>query len=199
MGRAVGEIIASATLGLRAGIVAARAGRRVSAWARERDPEALARLDAAPSDGWVLLSDHLLLLEGFAADVGLDQLRSLARRRMRDRAPGTLSPGVVQSWTRSFAGDPHAIGRLGFHLWRNTVRNAGEMVQLHAAPGEIVVRFQNAPELAASEAWREQIAGTSLGIQDLAGHDLEIAYRVLDDETVDTMLHWVAATDSPLP
>src|SRR5690349_15376790 len=95
------EILASVNLGLRAAIVAARAGDAVASFLAARDPDALGRLEAAPADGWVRLDDHILAVEGLAAHIGVDQLRSLARRRMRDRAPGTVSPMVVQSFTRS--------------------------------------------------------------------------------------------------
>jgi hypothetical protein len=123
----------------------------------------------APHD-WVALGGYVRLLEAICLTLGVEELRSLVRRRLMDPAGSNFFAPMLRAWARSFGSSPEHMLRGTAQLWRTAHRNAGSVRATAVSDDEVhlVMEGRAADVYRASPAFAAFFEGMALGFLDLA-------------------------------
>jgi hypothetical protein len=127
-------------------------------------------LDAVSADDWVELDEYIALLEAIEHTIGVEELRSLTRRRIIDPAGSNFYSPMLRSWARSFGDSPAHMLRGAVHVWRAAQRNSGTLRACSVASNEVhlLVDGEVASAYRASPALAASLEGLALGFLDMA-------------------------------
>ncbi len=128
------------------------------------------QLDRLCEEEWVDLSDYVALLDALGDTLGLDELRTLIRKRMVDPKGSSFYAPMTRSWARSFGSSPEHALRGMVHVFRAALRCAGQLRAVDVCPGELhlVVEGPAAALARSSAAFGVSLEGLALGFMDLA-------------------------------
>src|SRR6185312_8731563 len=77
------------------------------------------------------------LLDVIGDTMGLDELRTLVRKRILDPAGSNFYAPILRSWARSFGTSPAHMLHGVVHVWRAALRHAGSVRPLQVRSGEL--------------------------------------------------------------
>lgn len=129
-----------------------------------------AELDRLCEEEWVELASYATLLDAMGDTLGLDELRTMIRKRMVDPKSGSFYAPMTRSWARSFGSSPEYVLRGVVHVFRAALRNAGQLKAVEVRPGELhlIVEGHAAQCARDSQAFGVSLEGLALGFLDLA-------------------------------
>lgn len=136
----------------------------------ERTGHARNQLDRLCEEEWVDLSDYVALLDALGDTLGLDELRTLIRKRMVDPKSSSFYAPMTRSWARSFGSSPEHVLRGMVHVFRAALRCGGQLRAIDVRPGELhlLVEGPAAALARSSGAFGVSLEGLALGFMDLA-------------------------------
>lgn len=136
----------------------------------QRTGQEQAQLDRLCEQEWVDLADYVALLDALGDTLGLDELRTLIRKRMVDPKGSSFYAPMTRSWARSFGSSPEHVLRGMVHVFRAALRSAGQLRAVDVRPGELHLVVEGPAALLArsSAAFGVSLEGLALGFMDLA-------------------------------
>ena len=119
---------------------------------------------------WVNLCDYSALLDALSDTLGLDELRTMIRKRMVDPRGSSFYAPMTRSWARSFGSSPEHVMRGMVHIFRAALRSSGQLRAVDVRPGELhlIVEGPAAVQARSSKAFGAALEGLALGFMDLA-------------------------------
>jgi hypothetical protein len=133
----------------------------------ERDAE---WLDAVTHHHWVDVGVFVSLLDAIGDTMGLDELRTLVRKRIADPSGSNFYAPILRSWARSFGTNPESMLRGVIHVWRAALRHAGKVRHLPVREGEVHLVIEGPLEAAyrSSRALAAELEGLAFSLLDSA-------------------------------
>jgi len=127
-------------------------------------------LDRLCEEEWVELSSYSTLLDAMGDTLGLDELRTMIRKRMVDPKSSSFYASMTRSWARSFGSSPEYVLRGVVHIFRAALRNAGQLRAVEIRPCELHLIVEGHAAICArsSQAFGVSLEGLALGFMDLA-------------------------------
>ncbi|MDB4990314.1 MAG: hypothetical protein JWN04_5492 [Myxococcaceae bacterium] len=165
LGLVAGGVISS----YRASLVERDLWEHVCALFESRGPYAAALLERVTARDWVELEAFVVLLDVIGETMGLDELRTLVRKRIVDPAGSNFYAPIVRSWARSFSTPEHMLHGI-VHVWRAALRNAGRVRHLPVRTGEVHLIIEGPLEAAyrGSPALATELEGLAFSLLDSA-------------------------------
>lgn len=165
LGLIAGGVIAS----YRASLVERDLWQHVCAQFAERGPHDGAWLDGVSARDWVDVKAFVTLLDVIGETMGLDELRSLVRKRLVDPAGSNFYAPILRSWARSFSSPENMLHGI-VHVWRAALRNAGRVRHLPVRSGEVHLVIEGPLENAyrGSRALAAELEGLAFSLLDSA-------------------------------
>ncbi len=135
----------------------------------QRTRHDLDHLDRLCEVEWVSLEDYSALLDALGDTLGVDELRTMIRRRMVDPSGSSFYAPMARSWARSFGASPEHVLRGMVHVFRAALRCAGQLRAVDVRPGELhlLVEGPAAVQARTSTAFGASLEGLALGFMDL--------------------------------
>lgn len=166
LGLIAGGVISS----YRASLVDRDLWEPIRALFEQRGPRSAEWLDAVSHRDWVPVEAFVTLLDVMGQTMGLDELRSLVRKRMADPAGSNFYAPILRSWARSFGKSPDHMLRCLVHVWRASLRNAGRLHHQTVHHDEVHLLIEGPLESAyrASPALSAQLEGLAFSLIDSA-------------------------------
>jgi hypothetical protein len=143
----------------------------VLVWLRQHgETEFLQTLDTLHPNEWVELERFVSLIDAIGATIGVNELRSMVRKRIVDPSGSSFYAPMLRSWARSFGASAGHMLRGAVHVWRAALRNAGGLRAVDVLPGEVhlVIEGPAAAAYRGSQALSATLEGLALGVLDLA-------------------------------
>jgi hypothetical protein len=173
-----GHVVQRARLGLiaggvissyRASLVERDLWEHVRACFEQRGPRSAEFLDQIGTRDWVDVEAFVTLLDVIGETMGLDELRSLVRKRIMNPAGSNFYGSIVRSWARSFHTPENMLQGI-VHVWRAALRNAGSVRPLPVRSGEVHVVIEGPLEQAyrVSPAMAAELEGLAFSLLDSA-------------------------------
>jgi len=173
-----GQVVQRARLGLIAGGVIAsyRASlverdlwEHVCGLFAQRGPYSANWLDGVSHRDWVDVEAFVLLLDVIGETLGLDELRTLVRKRIVNPAGSNFYAPILRSWSRSFSTPEHMLRGI-VHVFRAALRNAGSVRHLPISAREVHLLIEGPLEQAyrASPALAVELEGLAFSLLDSA-------------------------------
>lgn len=127
-------------------------------------------LDAVTHHDWVDVSAFVTLLDAIGDTMGLDELRSLVRKRIAVPEGSNFYAPILRSWARSFGTNPESMLRGVVHVWRAALRHAGSVRHLAVREGEVHLLIEGPLEQAyrTSPALATELEGLAFSLLDSA-------------------------------
>jgi hypothetical protein len=166
LGLIAGGVIAS----YRASLIDRDLWEPIGALFEQRSSYTAEWLSSVTHRDWVAVEAFVALLEVMGQTMGLDELRSLVRKRAVDPAGSNFYAPIVRSWARSFGKSPEHMLRCLVHVWRASLRNAGLLHHVRVRDDEVHLRIEGPLEAAyrASPALSAQLEGLAFSLIDSA-------------------------------
>jgi hypothetical protein len=166
LGLIAGGVIAS----YRASLIERDLWEHVGARCERRSPFSAEWLDGVRPRDWVDVAAFVTLLDVIGETMGLDELRTLVRKRIVDPAGSNFYAPILRSWARSFGTSPEHMLRGIVHVWRAALRHAGQVRHLTVSAGEVHLVIEGPLEQAyrASPALAAELEGLAFSLLDSA-------------------------------
>lgn len=135
-----------------------------------RTQQDLEQLDRLCELEWVSLADYSALLDALGDTLGIDELRTMIRKRMVDPRGSSFYAPMTRSWARSFGASPEHVLRGMVHIFKAALRCSGQLRAVDVRPGELhlIVEGPAALQARSSAAFGASLEGLALGFMDLA-------------------------------
>jgi hypothetical protein len=166
LGLIAGGVISS----YRASLVDRDLWEPIRALFEQRGPYTAEWLDAVSHRDWVPVEAFVSLLDVMGQTMGVDALRSLVRKRMGDPAGSNFYAPILRSWARSFGQSPEHMLRCLVHVWRASLRNAGQLRHHAVRHDEVHLLIEGPlePAYRSSAALSAQLEGLAFSLIDSA-------------------------------
>ena len=166
LGLIAGGVIAS----YRASLVERDIWEHVCGQFAQRGPHDAAWLDRIAPTDWVDVQAFISLLDVIGETMGVDELRSLVRKRIVNPAGSNFYAPILRSWARSFGTSPEHMLHGIVHVWRAALRNAGSVRHLPVRSGEVHLVIEGPLEQAyrGSRALAAELEGLAFSLLDSA-------------------------------
>jgi hypothetical protein len=165
LGLIAGGVVAS----YRASLIERDLWQHTSARFAQRGPYSAEWLARVSHRDWVDVEAFVLLLDVIGETIGLDELRTLVRKRIVDPAGSNFYAPILRSWSRSFSTPEHMLRGI-VHVFRASLRHAGRARHVPVSAHEVHVLIEGPLERAyrASPALAVELEGLAFSLLDSA-------------------------------